>query len=438
MFITRMSLPRRTFLRGLGATVALPMLEAMVPAVTAGAAANPVCRFGAIYTPHGNLMQQWTPATAGPSFELTPILKPLEPFRDRLVVVSNLGLPVANGGAHAVAPSLWLSAAWPKKTEAEDVHAGTTVDQIIAKAIGQDTQFPSLEVAIEDFTGYVGACDTGYSCTYANTISWQTPTTPLPMEINPRIVFERMFGGTGTAAERLVRMQENRSILDVVVGQAKRLQTRVGPRDRARLSEYLDNVREIERRLERAEQQSESDLAVPEVPIGVPDTFAQHVGLMFDLLALAFQADITRVFTFMMSRELSARTYPEVGISDSHHSLSHHRNNPARMAKFALVNTYYMQLFGKFLEKLQTTPDGGGSLLDHSMILYGSGMASGDLHNHHPLPNIVAGRGAGRITGGRHLLNPELTPLGNLHLTLAQKAGVEIDRFGDSTGTLGF
>ena len=328
MFITRLALPRRTFLRGVGATVALPLLEAMVPALRAGAAAAPVRRFGAIYTPHGNVMQQWTPAAAGPAFELTPILKPLEAFRDRLVVVSNLGLPVANGGAHAVAPSLWLSATWPKKTEAEDVYAGTTVDQVIAKAIGQDTPFPSLEVAIEDFTGYIGACDTGYSCTYANTIAWQSPTTPLPMEINPRIVFERMFGGTGTAAERLARMQENRSILDVVTKQAKRLQAGVGARDRVRLSEYLDNVREIERRIERGEQQAGAQFAAPPAPIGVPDTFEKHVGLMFDLLALAFQADITRVFTFMMSRELSAHL-SEVGIADSHHSLSHHRNNPS-------------------------------------------------------------------------------------------------------------
>jgi Protein of unknown function (DUF1552) len=436
MFISKLSLPRRRFLRGVGVTLGLPLLEAMVPALTAVArtAARPQPRLGFVYVPNGVIMEQWTPETTGVGFELTPILKPLESFRSSLVVVSNLARPEADADTnHAGASASFLAGVAPKRTEGPDFSVGTTIDQLVAKAIGQDTTFPSLEVATEDFTGLVGACAPGFSCAYVNTLNWQTPTTPLPMEINPRVVFERMFGRAGTTAERRARMRHDRSILDFVTDDLADLNVDLGPRDHARLSEYLDDVREIERRIQRAEQQT-LELTVPDAPVGVPDSFEEHAALMFDLLTLAYQADLTRVFTFMLAREFSQRTYPQIGVTEPHHTVSHHGNNPERIADHAKVNTYHTGLFAKFLGRLQSTPDGDGSLLDHSIVVYGSGMSNGNGHTPYPLPTMVVGGGAGQIRGNRHVVAPEQSPNANLMLAVSDRFGLELDRFGVSTG----
>jgi hypothetical protein len=367
MYISKLSLSRRTFLRGAGAAIALPLLDAMMPALTpyAKAAAAPRTRFGAIYIPNGAIVDELFPKSFGTGWEFTPILKPLEPFKDRIVVVKNLtrSHPGSQVGDHAVSVGGYLTGVWPKRTEAEDVLANTTIDQVVAKQIGQDTPLPSLEVATEDFTGYVGACSPGFSCAYLNTISWSTPTTPLPMEINPRLVFERLFGQAGTAASRATRSRQQKSILDSITAEATDLRQVLGTRDRTRVSEYLDNIREIERRIQQAEAHGASNVTVG-APIGVPDSFEDHVGLMYDLIAAAYQADVTRVFTFMLSRELSQRTYNNLGVSEQHHTVSHHGNDPDKIAKNVKINTYHMQLFAKFIAKLQATEDGDGTLLD--------------------------------------------------------------------------
>jgi hypothetical protein len=441
MIITKTALPRRTFLRGVGATVALPLLEAMVPAMTASAqtVARPVRRFGAIYVPHGKLLSQWVPQTAGPGFDFMPIMKPLEPFRDRLTVISGLtaGPTVQNGG-HAVAPASYLTGnIQPKQTEGTDVENSITVDQVIAKAIGQETPFPSLEVATEDFSTSIGACDTGYACTYMNTISWAGNEAPLPMETNPRVVFERMFGGAGSAQQRLARLQENRSILDSVTEAAKSLQSGLGARDRTRLNDYLTNVREIERRIQNAERQADTHPVTLDAPIGPPEAYDEHVAVMLELLAAAFQADVTRVFTFMMMRDVSSRSFPHVGVSDPHHALSHEANgrgnDPVKPVRFATVNAHHVSLFAKFVEKLRSTPDGEGTLLDHSMVMYGSAMGNANDHTHHPLPIVILGGGSGQLTKtGHHLAMPG-APMANLMLAFAQKAGANIAQFGQST-----
>jgi hypothetical protein len=436
MFITKMSLPRRTFLRGMGVTLALPLLESMVPALTATAAtaANPQRRFGAIFVPLGERPGYWTPKTVGENFELNTILKPLEAFRDHLTVVSELCNPM---DGHAPTVAAWLSGSIPKQTIAENVHIGVTIDQVIAKQIGQDTVFPSLELATEDFTGYVGGCDTQYACAYMNTLSWSTATTPLPMEINPRVTFERMFGRAGSSAQRLARMKTDRSILDSVKNDVKDLENGLGPRDRVRLNDYLDNVREIEQRIQRAEKQATTDVPVPNAPIGVPESFEEHVALQFDLLALAYEANITKVFTFMMSRDASQRVYPNIGVNEPHHSMSHHGNNPEKLSNLVTLNTYHVSLFAKFLEKLKSTPDGDGSLLDHSLILYGSGMSESDTHSRLNVPAAILGGGAGLMKGNRHIQAPKETPLANLMLDFANKFGCEMDKFGTlSTGRL--
>ena len=436
MFVTKKSMPRRTMLRGLGAAAALPLLDAMLPAFVplAKADAKPRLRFGAVYFPNGAIMQQLTPKTAGAGFEFTPILKPLEPFRDSLIVVTNLtrSHPGSQFGDHAVSAAGFLTGVWPKRTEAEDVLANTTIDQVVAQQIGQDTPLPSLEVATEDFTGYVGGCSPGFSCAYLNTISWSTPTTPLPMEINPRAVFERLFGIAGTAAQRQERVEKERSILDSVVDEAGSLERGLGPRDRTRLTDYLDNLREIERRIQRQEARGATQVNAPDAPIGVPDSFDEHVAILFDLLAVAYQADITRVFTFMMSRELSQRTYPQIGVTEQHHSVSHHLNKPEKMAQVVKINTYYASMYAKFLQKLKSTPDGDGSLLDHSLIVYGAGMADSNVHATDPLPLIAIGGGVGK--GHRHIELPTRTPVGNFWLNVAEKFEKPMDRFGDSTG----
>src|SRR5262245_35326788 len=438
MFVRRMSLARRTFLRGIGATLGLPFLDAMVPAFTpsvrAAGASKP--RLGFVYIPHGVIMDDWTPAAAGSGFDYTPILKPLEAFRSHTVVVSNLAAPTTNNGSHAAAAGSWITGVAPKRTDGPDFRAGTTIDQLVAQKIGQETTFPSLEVATEDFTGLVGACDPGYSCAYMNTLNWQTPTTPLPMEINPRVVFERLFGGGGTLEQRLARMRTDRSLLDFVVDDLKHLEGGLPSRDRARLDEYLTYVREIERRIERAEQQAHSQPDVPNAPVGVPEAYVEHVALMFDLLALAFQADLTRVFTFMMAREVSQRTYPEIGVTEPHHSISHHGGRPAAIEGHGKLNAYHVSMFARFVERLKSMPDGDGSLLDHSLLVYGSGMSDGNGHTGSPLPHVVVGGAAGQIKGNRHVMTPQGTPQADFLLTIAQKFGVEQDRFGVSTGAV--
>ncbi len=443
MFITKISLPRRTFLRGAGAAIALPLLDAMVPAFTAVAktAANPVQRFAGIYVPHGCIMDRFTPVQGGTGFEFTPILKPLEPLRDSLVVVTGVNGPASlDGGGHALAPASWLTGSTARKTQGADIRAGVSLDQVLAAQIGQDTVFPSLELATEDFSDSVGSCEIGFSCAYMNTISWSSPTTPVPMELNPRVVFERLFGGTGTPEQRIVQMRRNTSILDDIKGEAQRLHRGLGAQDQTRLAEYLENIRAIERRIQRAEQQASQKTEVPAAPSGVPGSFAEHIALQFDLLAMAFQADLTRVASFMNGRDVTYHNYPELGFSDGHHPLSHHGNVPEKIARFAKVNAYEISMFATFLDTLKSTPDGDGSLLDHAVVLYGSGMSHGNQHSHTGLPVLVAGGGAGRIKGNRHLTHPVSTadgiPNGNVLLSIAQTFGCELDRFGQSTGTI--
>ena len=439
--ITGKHLPRRTFLRGVGVTLALPLLDSMVPAQTR--AAKPQIRLGFCYIPHGAHMANWTPIGDGADFKLSRILAPLKAVQDQVVVVSNLAHKLAGpvgagdgGGDHGRSPAVWLTGVHPKRTEGEDVRAGITVDQIAAQKIGQDTPLPSLELATEDTTGLLGACDVGFSCTYINTISWKTPTTPLPMEINPRAVFDHLFGDGSTAAERLQRLERERSILDAVTGQMKRLQGGLGPNDRNRVAEYLDNVREIERRIQLAEKLGGSQAELPPTPAGIPDDHEEHSKLMLDLMALAFQADITRVSTFMMAREVSYRTFPKIGVSDPFHPTSHHQNEPQKQENLTKINAYHVGLVAHLLERLKATPDGDGNLLDHSLILYGSCMSNPNVHNHSPLPVFVAGGAAGRMKGGRHIKCPEDTPMSNLLAAMLDKAGIHQDNFGDSTGIL--
>jgi len=435
MYVTKKFLPRRTFLQGMGVAVSLPLLDAMVPAFTAlaRAQARPRTRFGAIYVPNGAIMEQWIPEVVGAGFDFKPILKPLEPFKESVVVVTNLtrSHPGSQVGDHAVSAAGFLTGVWPKRTEAEDVVANTTIDQVVAREIGQDTPFPSLEVATEDFTGYVGACSPGFNCAYLNTLSCSTPSTPLPMDINPRVVFERMFGQAGSPAQRAARIRDERSMLDSVTAEARQLQQHLGTRDRQRVSEYLENLREIERRIQRTEARNRTDVAL-ETPIGVPDSFEEHAGLMYDLMAVAYQADVTRVFTFMLSRELSQRTYPHIGVTEQHHTVSHHGNDQQKIAQNVKVNVYHMGLFAKFIAKLQALPDGDGSVLDHSLIFYGGGMGNPNGHASDPLPVVAVGGGVGK--GHRHLQLAPRTPIGNLWLAVSNHFGSRIDTFGDSNG----
>ena len=445
-FIGKKHISRRTLLRGVGAAVSLPLLDSMVPAQTplAKTAANPEIRLGLCFIPHVAVMANWTPEGDGADFKISRTLAPVEPFKDQVVVVTNLahkmaapGGPGDNGGDHTRSPAVFLNGVHPKRTDGADIQAGVTIDQIAAEKIGQATPLPSLELATEDFSGLVGSCDVGFSCAYMNTISWRTPTTPLPMEINPRVVFNRLFGDGANAQERLDRIDQQRSILDAVMGQVKHLEGNLGPNDRNRVAEYLDTVREIERRIQFAEKQNaNSTLAVPVSPTGIPDDHQEHTKLMFDLMAIAYQANITRISTFMMAREVSYRTFPMLGISEGFHPASHHQNNPARLENLTKINTYHVSLMAYFLGKLKATPDGDGNLLDHSLILFGSGMSNSNVHNHSPLPVFVAGGAAGAMKGGRHLKYPEGTPMANLLLTILNKAGIPQDRVGDSTGLL--
>jgi len=439
MLISKKHLPRRAFLQGMGVSLALPLLDSMIPAQTltrnTAAASNP--RLGFVYVPHGAIMDKWTPATEGAGFEFSPILKPLEPFRNRLNIISGMGHRAADSTAvHSLSPTTWLSGVRPKPTQGTDAFAGVTADQVAALTIGQDNILPSMELAIEDHSGLIGACDRDYGCIYMNTLSWRTPTTPLPMEINPRKVFERMFGQGGSAADRMARIEGDRSILDAVMKEATGLQAKVGPQDRLKLNEYLENVREIERRIQKASQQVNASMKLPDQPAGIPFSYDEHVGIMFDLLALAYQANISRVFTFMMAREVSNRTYPQVGVHDGHHATSHHQNRADKIEKLVKIQNYHLTLFTKFLEKLNTTKDGDGTLLDHSLILYGSNMSNSNAHNHFPLPTLVVGGASGNMKGGRHIKEPDHTPMTNVLLTMLHKSGVEVESLGDSTGVI--
>ena len=435
MIITKKALPRRTFLRGMGATLALPLLDAMVPPLTALAAtpAKPVRRLGFVYMPMGSMISQWTPPGEGSLAELSPSLRSLASLVDHLTVITNLELKNAYPGTHATSNAAFLSAAKAKWTESTDYHLGTTVDQIAAKQIGQETRLPSLEMAMDLLTT-VGQCDNGYACVYQNNLSWSSPTTPLPAEAHPRVVFERLFGEGGSTADRRAALRKRASLLDWVSEDISRLQNKLGPGDRTKVSQYLDTVREVERRIQKAEAET-ADNRLPDLdrPVGVPAAYADHARLMFDLQVLALQGDVTRVITFQLARETSTRTYPEVGVSDPHHPLTHHGNDPEKMARVAKINAFHVSLFAYFLEKLKSTREGDGSLLDHAVYLYGSGMGNPNVHDHVNLPILVAG-GAGRLQGGRHIKYAEPKPLANLHLTLLDKVGVRLDAFADSQG----
>ena len=444
MIIKKLSLPRRTFLRGMGATVALPLLDAMVPALSAlsTTAAAPIKRLGFVYLPNGAVMQAWTPRGEGTNLELSPTLSPLAPYRDQTLVISRLAHgqaePLGDGnGEHSRASAVWLNGVHPKQTEGADVRAGVTADQLAAAELGKQTPLPSLKLAI-DLDFLVGNCENGYSCVYMNTTAWRTPTTPLPMENNPRVVFERLFGDGGTREQRLAEMRKDRSILDSVTDDLAHLERDLGTGDRQRLDQYLYAVRAVERRIQLSEAQG-ADATLPENllrPAGIPDSYEDHVELMFDLLALAYQADVTRVFTFMLGRELGGRPYPQIGVPDPHHGISHHRNDPEKLAKLATINRHHVGLFTHFLDRLETTPDGDGTLLDSSMVLYGAGLGDSNDHLHYDLPVAVVGGNASGIRGGRHLPYPKDTPLANLLISMLDKAGLPAEQFGDSTGRL--
>jgi len=437
MVITKLALPRRTFLRGVGATMALPLLDAMVPAMKAASPSVP--RFAPIYIGNGANMFEWTPATEGVGFELSPSLQPLAPFRDQMMVLTGLdNFPATDqgdvGGQHPRAAPAFMSCMHPKATEGSDVEAGTTIDQIIAERICRDTKLPSLEVSV-DRNDVVGACDHGYACAYMNSLSWKTPTTPLPMETNPRFVFERLFGVGATPEERAARVNEDRSILDRLSEQIAKLNGRLGTRDRTKLGEYFDAVRDLEQRIAKAESYN-SDFSVPEQPVGVPPTFREYVELMFDLQVLAFQADITRVSTFMMCRENINRSYPEIGLPEAHHSMSHHGNNPEKMKNFAKLNHYHVDTMSYFLKKLASVPDGDGTLLDSTVVLYGHGMSDANVHNNYNVPLVLVGGKTLQLKGNRHVKFAKGTPLANMMLGLMDRYGVQSEKFGDSTAEI--
>lgn len=438
MIVLKKSLPRRTFLRGVGAALALPLLDAMVPSLTAqvDTPANParLRRLGFVYVPMGCDISRWTPAGGEMLDELSPTLAPLSAVRSKIAVISNLELRNAYPGTHATSNAAFLSAAAARRTESTDYHLGTTVDQIAARQLGRDTQLPSLELSM-DLLSVVGQCDNGYACVYQNNLSWSSPTTPLPAEAHPRIVFENLFGEEGGAAEQRAGRRVRASLLDSVSEELVRLQQTLGPADRNRVDQYLESVRDVERRIQQAELTAgKHPLPDLDRPTGVPASYADHARLMFDLQALALQGDITRVITFQLARETSTRTYPEIGVSEPHHPLTHHGNDPEKIAKVAKINQFHVSLFAGFLQKLETIREGEGTLLDHVLYLYGSGMGNPNVHDHVNLPIVVAGGAAGKMRGGRHIRHNAPTPLANLHLTLLDKVGARLDSFADSNG----
>jgi hypothetical protein len=437
MMISRKALPRRTLLKGVGAAISLPLLDAMVPAMTAladtPASPSRLRRLGYVYIPMGCDTSRWTPP--GDDFdELSFTLESLAPVGQHVTAITNLELKNAYPGTHATSNSAFLSCATAKRTESTDYYLGTTVDQVAARQLGRNTQLPSLEMSM-DLMATVGQCDNGYACVYQNCLSWSSPTTPLPSEAHPRIVFETLFGEGGSPAQRRAALKRRASLLDSVIEEMARLQQTLGPGDRAKVSEYLDSVREVERRIQKAEANVEEN-PLPDLdrPTGVPASYAEHARLMFDLQVLAFRGDITRVITFQLARETSNRTYPEIGVSEPHHPLTHHGNDPEKIEKVAMINRFHVSLFADFLENLRSTAEGQGSLLDHSLYLFGSGMGDPNVHDHQNLPILVAGGAAGRMRGGRHIQFAEPTPLANLHLTLLNKVGIQMESFADSHG----
>jgi Protein of unknown function (DUF1552) len=441
MFITKMALSRRTFLRGASASVALPLLDAMVPALTAAAntPAKPVPRLGVVYHPNGVIYQSWLPKGTGRDFEFSPILAPLEPFRDQLVVVTGLSSHQAEalgdgGGDHSRASGSYLTGVHVRKSDSV-VENSVSMDQIAANVHKRETQLSSLQLTADD-NSLVGSCDVGYSCAYSSTLSWLTPTLPLMAENNPRVVFERLFGSSDSTDPRVraSRLRQDRSILDSVTARVLQLQQRLGPTDKAKVNDYLESLRDVERRIQKAEEQSAKDGPDVDQPAGVPAGFESHVQLLYDLQLLAYQSDLTRVITFMYGREQTDRPYPQIGVPEPHHSLTHHQNDPMKMEKCAKIQTYHVKLLADYLQKLRATPDGDGSLLDHVILLYGGGISNSDRHTHGPLPTLLLGGGAGTIKGGRHVVYPDDTPLTNLQLTLLNKMGVPAEKLGDSTG----
>ncbi len=436
MFLTKKAIPRRMFLRSARGALALPLLDAMIPAATAWAQtpAKPVPRLGFVFIPMGCDQARWTPPGQGKLDELSPILNPLKPVKDQVTVITNMRLPNAYPGTHDTSNSAFLSAATSKHTESSDYYLGTTVDQIAARQMGRETQVASLQLAM-DLNPLAGVCNNGYSCVYQNCLSWSSPTTPLPSEAHPRVVFERLFGEGGNADARRSALRYRASLLDSFTKDIARFKQRVGVSDRVRLDQYVDSVRQVEREIQRAEQ-AVTENKTPDLdrPVGVPAAFADHAKLMFDLQILAFQADITRVIAFQLTREQSNRTYPEIGVRDPHHPTSHHGNDPVKVAQIAKINTYHVSLFSEFLQRMKATPDGDGSLLDHSIYLYGSGMGNPSLHDHENLPILVAGGAATGLKAGRHIRYEKGTNLANLHLTLLDRVGIHLDSFVDSTG----
>src|SRR5437868_3333927 len=440
MIITKRALPRRTALRGAGAALLLPLLDAMIPPLTAQAdtpaAPAQLRRLGFVFMPMGSDITRWTPPGGPRLDQLSPSLSSLEPVKDHVTVISNLELLNAYPGTHSSSNSAFLSAAKAKHTESTDYFLGTTVDQIAARQIGKETQLPSLELAM-DLLATVGQCDNGFACVYQNNLSWSSPTTPLPAEAHPRIVFERLFGEGGSLAERRAALKKRASLLDAVTEDFSRLRSQLGPADRARVTGYLESIREVERRIQTAEGDAKQN-ALPDLdrPTGVPASYADHARLMFDLQVLALQGDVTRIITFQLARETSNRTYPEIGVPDPHHPLSHHGNDPDKIARMAKINQFHVSLFAEFIGKLKATREGNGTLLDHSLYLYGSGIGNPNVHDHTNLPILVAGGAAGGMKGNRHIRYAQPTPLANLHLTLLDKVGVRLDSFADSTGKI--
>jgi hypothetical protein len=436
VIVTKKALPRRTFLRGAGASLALPLLDAMVPALTAQAKtpAAPVRRLGYAFIPMGCDQSRWFPPGGEKLGELSPILGPLAPVKEHITVLSNMELQNAYPGTHSSSNSSFLSCTRAKHTEGTDYCLGTTADQVAAKQLGRETQLPSLELAM-DMMQVVGQCDNGFACVYQNNLSWSSPTTPLPAEAHPRLVFETLFGEGGSKSDRKAALRRRASLLDFVKDDLDRLGRELGPADRAKVEQYLESVRDVERRIQKAERDvAEKQLPDLDRPVGAPAAYADHARLMFDLQVLAWQGDVTRVITFQLARETSNRTYPEIGVPDPHHPLSHHGNDPAKIARMSKINQFHVSLFAEFVSKLKATREGTGTLLDHSLVLYGSGMGNPNVHDHTNLPVVVAGGAAGGMKGGRHLRFSKATPLANLHLTLLDKVGVKLDKFGDSSG----
>ena len=443
MIVTKKAISRRTVLRGVGAAVALPLLDAMVPALTAAqkTAAKPVRRLGIVYHPNGVVYENWLPSGTGSQFQFSRVLAPFERFRDRVVVVTGLADRQAEAlgdgaGDHSRASGSYLTGVHVRKSDSQVLN-GISMDQIAARAFEAETQISSLQLTVDD-NSLVGSCDVGYSCAYSNTLSWLTPTLPLMSENDPRVVFERLFGSSDSTDPnvRKVRLEDDRSILDSITDRVQELQRKLGNADRTKVSDYLESLRAVERQIRKAEEQGSRELPDLSRPVGIPDTFEDHVALLFDLQVLAYQCDLTRVITFMYGREQSARTYPQIGVPDPHHQLSHHANDPEKLERCTKIQIHHVELFTKYLDKLNSVRDGEGTLLDNSLILFGSGLSNSDRHTHGPLPTVVAGGGAGTIKGGRHLVYPEGTPLSNLHITLLDKVGVPADKIGDSTGKI--